>query len=348
MAMMNKPLVVSKVRKFMKAVKANNNQIGTIPRSILLNYNNVCNFKCEFCFSAETDNKHIRDCLDFETIRNLADQADELGVWEIVLTGGELLVNLPKLYELIEAFKPERFQMVIISNGYLLTEDVAKELAAKGIDCVGVSLSGMDEEKHNRERGGIKDAHRKALQALDNVHNAGMAAWPNVIFGHHNSKDPDLYACLDYAKEKGYTTYFMMAMPFGAWKDNIMDAEDMRILADIRKKYDCCFDTWDMYDKDRERISGCWTVNRIYITPLGDVLVCPYINIKIGNIKEQSYKEILDYGFSIKYFGGYSPICVSAHNRKFREKFLPDAGNIFAPLDAHEIFKEEDYIKNAE
>lgn len=348
MAMMKKPKVVKKVRAFMKAVKENENKVGKIPRCITLNYNNVCNFKCEFCFSEEKDNKHIKCCLDFSTIRDLANQADELGIWEVVLTGGELLVNLPKLYELIDAFGADRFQMIIISNGYLLTESVAVELEKKGIDCVGVSLSGMDAEKHNRERGGVKDAHKRALEALDNVHNAGMAAWPNLIFGHHNSKDADLYACLDYVKDKGYTTYLMMAMPFGSWKDNVMDAEDMRILSDIRKKYDVFFDTWDLYDKNKERVSGCWTVNRTYITPLGDVLVCPYMNIKIGNIKEQSFKEILDYGFSIKYFGEFSPICISAHNKAFREKFHPHSGNIFYPLNAHEIFKEEDYITNAD
>lgn len=348
MAMMEKPKVIEKVRRFMKAQKRNGNKVGKIPRAITLNYNNICNFKCEFCFSAEKDNAHIRECLDFETIKNLANQADQLGIWEIVLTGGELLVAPDKLFQLIDAFGPERFQMIIISNGYLMTKEMAVALANKGIDCIGISLSGMDEEKHNFERGGVKDAHKRALNALDIVHEAGMAAWPNLIFGHHNSKDPDLYACLDYAKSKGYSTYFMMAMPFGTWKDNAMDAEDMRILADIRKKYDCCFDTWDMYDPKRERISGCWTVNRTYITPLGDVLVCPYINIKIGNIKENSLKDILKYGFSIKYFGDYSPICLSAHNKEFRKRFLPEAGNIFAPLDAHEIFGEEDYLKNVE
>ena len=347
MSMMNKPHVVEKVRRFMKAQKKNDNRVGTIPRAITLNYSNVCNFNCEFCFSAEKDNAHIREHLDFEIIHNLADQADELGIWEIVLTGGELLVAPNKLYQLIDAFGADRFQMIIISNGYLMTNEMANNLAMRGIDCVGVSLSGMDEEKHNKERGGVRDAHKKALEALDNVNAAGMAAWPNLIFGHHNAKDPDLYDCLEYAKSKGYTTYLMMAMPLGRWKDNIMDAEDMRILADIRKKYDCCFDTWDLYDMKKERISGCWTVNRTYITPLGDVLVCPYINIKIGNIMEQPLKEILNYGFSIKYFGEYSPVCVSAHNRTFRKKFLPDAGNIFNPLDAHKVFSEEDYIRNA-
>ena len=40
---------------------------------------------------------------------------------------------------------------------------------------------------------------------------------------------------------------------------------------------------------------GCTTVNRLYVTPIGDVLVCPYVHIKIGNIFEQSLKEIVDY-----------------------------------------------------
>ena len=102
-----------------------------------------------------------------------------------------------------------------------------------------------------------------------------------------------------------------------------------------------------MYDRTKTKLSGCWTVNLTYITLLGDVLVCPYINIKIGNIKKQPLKDILDYGFSIKYFGEYSPICISAHNHEFRRKFLPDALNIFEPLDAHEIFGEEDYKKAA-
>lgn len=345
MSMMNKPRVVEKVHAFMKAVKANDNKVGTIPRSIVLNYNNACNFKCEFCCSSEEGNAHVREYLDLDMIRSLADQADELGIWEIVLQGGELLVDLDRLYAVIEAIRPDRFQMLLVSNGFLMTPAVAKELAQRGIDCVGISLSSMNADKHNKERGGVKDAHKRALEALDNVKAVGMTPWPNVIFGHHNSKDPDLYNLLDYIKEKKYATYLILAMPFGTWKDNIMDAEDVKILSEIRKKYDVFFDAWDMYDRKRERISGCWAVNRTYITPLGDVLACTFIDIKIGNIKQQPLKEILDYGFSIKHFGDYSPVCISAQNKTFRDKFLNKPVDIFSPLDAHEIFGEEDYRK---
>lgn len=346
MSLMDKPRVLEKLHDYVRRLRKNDNHINNIPRSITINYNNVCNFRCEFCYSTEASNEHIRMHLDHDVIQRVADEADELGIWEVVLLGGELLVDIPSFKELVRDIGPERFQVVLITNGYYLSEEVAKDLAAIGVDCIGVSVSGLDAEEHNRSRGGIKDAHSRALKALDNAAAAGMNAWPNVIFGHHNSHSKDLFDFLDYVKEKGYTTYLIMAMPFGSWKDNYMDGEDLKILADIRKKYDCCFDTWDLYDKKRERISGCWTVNRTYITPLGDVLACPYMNIKIGNVKEQSLKEILDYGFSIKYFGRYSPICISAHNKVFREKYLNGDSSVFEPLDAHNLFSEEDYIND--
>ena len=72
---------------------------------------------------------------------------------------------------------------------------------------------------------------------------------------------------------------------------------------------------WNPFDKNHEKILGCTTVNRLYITPIGDVLVCPYVHIKIGNIFEKSLKEIVDYGFSIKYFKNHSDLCLAGEDK---------------------------------
>ena len=88
------------------------------------------------------------------------------------------------------------------------------------------------------------------------------------------------------------------------------------------------------------------TVNRMYITPLGDVLVCPYVHIKIGNVYEQSLKEIRDYGFSIKHFNEYSSLCLAGEKTEFIQKYMSYEGqSIFNPAIAQEIFTEEDYVK---
>ena len=344
MSMISKPRVVQKVHDYVRKVRKNGNKVGKIPRSLTINYNNLCNFKCDFCYSTEASHEHAKMHLDDDTIKRVADEADSIGIWELVLLGGELLINISLFMHLLELLGTDRFQIVLITNGYYLTSDVANNLSEAGVDCIGVSISSLNEQEHNSSRGGIKDAHKKALAALDNAAAAGMNAWPNVIFGHHNSHSDELYEFMDYLKQKQYTTYLIMAMPFGSWKDNRMDSEDLKILGEFRKKYDCCFDTWDMYDNKKERISGCWTVNRTYLTPLGDVLVCPYMNIKIGNVKEQSLKDILDFGFSIKYFGNYSPVCISAFNSSFRDKYLNKEADLFSPLEAKEIFGKDDYI----
>ena len=99
------------------------------------------------------------------------------------------------------------------------------------------------------------------------------------------------------------------------------------------------------FDKTNEKSIGCTTVNRVYITPLGDVLACPYVHIKIGNILEQPLKEIIEYGFSIKHFAEHSPICLAGENKEFVSKYMTKAGqSIFKPAHARDIFPKNDHI----
>ena len=102
---------------------------------------------------------------------------------------------------------------------------------------------------------------------------------------------------------------------------------------------------WNPFDKNHEKILGCTTVNRLYITPIGDVLVCPYVHIKIGNIFKQPLKEIVDFGFRIKHFKNHSDLCLAGEDKNFISKFMTAEGqSIFNPSEASKIFKEEDFV----
>lgn len=338
---MEKPLVIEKTHNYMRRVRKNGNRIGRTPRSMAIDYNNVCNFKCEFCYEQE-EKKYNKEHLSLDIIERIADEAHESGIWEIVLQGGELLLDPQKLIQIIIACKPERFRMILVTNGYLLTQELALQLSEIGLDCLGVSISTLDSKEHDRSRG-IQGAHEKAIKALEYGKKAGLTVWAQPIFGHHNSHSQELFTFLNYLRDHDYGIYFLLAMPYGVWKDNYLDAEDIKIFNQIRKEYKCSFDTWDFYDRKKEKLTGCWAVNRLFITPLGDVLPCPFINIKIGNVKEQSLKEIMKYGFSIKYFGEYSPVCLAGQNQKFREKYLNGSTSMFTPEEAQEIFSKEDF-----
>ena len=65
-----------------------------------------------------------------------------------------------------------------------------------------------------------------------------------------------------------------------------------------------------------------------------------------GNIFETPLKDIVDYGFRIKYFRNHSDLCLAGEDKEFINKFMTKSGqSIFKPALAKDIFSEEDFIK---
>ena len=73
--------------------------------------------------------------------------------------------------------------------------------------------------------------------------------------------------------------------------DVVCDEKDIQHIRQLRKEYkNLNRNLWNPFDSKLEKIMGCTTVNRIYITSIGDVLACPYVHIKIGNVFKQTIK----------------------------------------------------------
>ena len=84
----------------------------------------------------------------------------------MILQGGELLLQPKKLFEVLDAIKPERFYMYLTTNGYYLDETMAKKLAEYKVSRVSVSIDSMDEKIHDEIRG-RKDSWRRAMEGLN-------------------------------------------------------------------------------------------------------------------------------------------------------------------------------------
>ena len=349
MKILDKPLVTKKINKFYLAIKNNGMKIGTVPRVIDFCYMNICNFKCEHCFTnAPVNPTKFSDTMPLSKVRDVADQAHELGIYEFDLQGGELLLYPERFFSLVEAIGPERFYVYLTTNGYFLTEDIAKKMYDAKIDRVSVSIDSINPSIHDSFRG-CKGAHSRALKALKNVQNAGIAPFLNCTVGHYNAQSSELEELLQYSYDQGYTTILNVAAPAGAWEGNddvTVDEKDLEAIQKLREKFpNITRDKWDPFDrKERKNIIGCNCVNLIYMTPFGDILPCPFVHIKLGNVYEQSLKEIVEYGFSIKYFSEYQEKCLAAENKKFINEFLSKPKSIYQPLIAEDIFIKDDYI----
>ncbi len=347
-SLLDKPRLVKKLRDFYTYVNKNNGKVGVKTRGIDLNFNNACNLRCKYCFTNSPKGDHVKEYLDYKAIRDLADQADELGYFEFDLQGGELLLQPDKLFKVLEAIKPERFYLYLTTNGYYLDDKMAKKLAEYKVSRISVSIDSMDEKIHDEIRG-RKDSWRRAMEGLKFVQKYGMDPYLNITVGHYNIHTDHLKKLLDYSKEQKYKTLINVAVPAGMWQkmDQIIcNDKDREYLKKLRRDYkNLVRNIWNPFDKTNEKILGCTTVNRLYITPIGDVLVCPYVHIKIGNIFNQRLRDIVKHGFSIKYFKNHSDLCLAGEDKNFINKFMTKEGQtIFNPADSKEIFSKDDYI----
>ena len=349
MSLINKPLVVEKFKSFHNYVKNNDGKIGTKQRGIDLNLNNACNLRCEHCFTNSSKGENVKETLPLEVVERVANEAHELGIFEWDLQGGELLSRPQILFDTLKAMKTERFYVYLTTNGWYMTDEIAQTLADLGVNRVSVSIDSMNPETHDKFRG-RKGSWERAIKALEMVQKVGISPYLNITVGRYNAQSEDVKLLLDYSKQKKYTTLLNVATPGGMWAkmtEIMVNDEDKEYLINMRKKYkNILRNLWNPFDRDREGVLGCNTVNRLYITPAGDVLVCPYVHIKIGNVKEQSLAEISKKGFSIKHFSNYSAKCLAGEDKDFVTKFMSKEGTtIFNPALADDIFGPEDFVK---
>ena len=97
-SLLNKPRLVKKLRDFYDYVQKNGGKVGTKTRGIDLNFNNACNLRCKYCFTNSPKGEGVKHMLPTSKIKEIADEADELGFVEFDLQGGELLLWPDKIF----------------------------------------------------------------------------------------------------------------------------------------------------------------------------------------------------------------------------------------------------------
>lgn len=324
-----------------------NHSHGMHVKSLELNYSNKCNFTCQHCFTRSGAGEFGETKLTLEDIKRLADEADALGIYSIDIQGGEPLLN-PQLFELLEAIGTDRFYIYITTNAWLLDEAMANRLAAAGVDRVSVSIDAFSAEEHDKFRN-KEGAYERCIKALNYVQQAGMKAYVNIVVGHYNAQSKELEDFITYLDENNWGCVFNCASPTGNWKGNydvMLTEEDSAYLEELKKRHPSIIrDLWNYLNPTDELVYGCPAVNLLYVNPLGDVLPCPYIHTKLGNIREESLETIVKRGFSVRKFRDYSRKCLVGEDVEFAKKYLDKDMSVLNPIPVKELFAEEDFYQ---
>lgn len=305
-------------------------------------YDYICNLKCNHCLNSKFPKKERG--LTIQDLKNLSEQANQLGLCQFNISGGEPLL-FKEIDDIILALNPEKFHISMSTNGHFLDYDRARHLKSIGLDKVKISLDNIDENLHNQNRNN-KDAYKKAIEAIFAAKEAALDVIIQHVISHQTAQSENTVKLAKYAQDNNFTLDILIARALGEWEGKhevLINQEDADFLYELHKKYPAARrDVFPSYGMDR----GCGAVNcTLHITKYGDVLPCVYIQIAIGNIFEESLKDIIARGLSIKHFRDHNPKCLSGEDRCFIDKYMTKFYGKPLPMHYSEAFTKDDFCK---
>lgn len=335
----DKPYVYEKIMRYEEKVKK-----GESIAILQFQYDYTCNFSCQHCCITKLRRKPGERCFSIDDVKELSRQADEMGLAQIVLTGGEPLV-FPDFDKIIKAIDPQKFYIISDSNGWFLDTKRAKHLKKIGVDKIQLSLDSLSAKDHDlfRRKSG---SHQRAIKAIDAAQNAGLSIIVQTVVTKQRVRSREFLDFIEFLNKKGVGVFVTYAKPVGAWEGNfeaLVNRKDMDYMRRLEKQCNVFTHLTPSYGLDL----GCIAVKRmVSITKYGDIMPCPYMHVSLGNFFKEPLKNIIERGMKIKYFGKYVDTCLMAEDRKFINKYV--VNKIYGkplPVSYEKVFTKKDFLK---
>ncbi|MCL2220346.1 MAG: radical SAM protein [Chitinispirillia bacterium] len=276
----------------------------------------ACNMKCSHC-SAVTLVQTQAKQLTLDDYSRLADQLCKEGCLIFHFTGGEPLLR-KDLEDIIRTFKPKRCGISIQSNGILASRVRLELLRKAGADIFCVSIDSGIPEEHDTFRN-YPGAFNLAIEALDNARDLGYQTMISTCLSHANIDSEGFLKAVALAEERGIWHSINLAVPAGNWREcnefMLTDDDQHKWREFVRRHPLCHIDLQHNW-----KAVGCGTVKeKLYLTAYGDIMPCPFIQVSLGSLREESIKTIRKRAMLYPKFAKYWPQCLAAEDREFIE-----------------------------
>jgi radical SAM protein with 4Fe4S-binding SPASM domain len=264
-----------------------------------------CTNHCPQCYLKE--NMDIRGTLETQQWKTVIDKLWEIGVPQVVFTGGECLLR-DDLVELVMYSK--QFTTGIITNGTLLSSDLAGKLCDAHLDWIQITLEAASAKIHD-EIQGRKGAWEETVSGIKNAVAAGLSVSVNATLSQKNAKElKKLIAFVRKLDVRYVSTNAIINAGRGIAEkeESGLDEKKLRkILAETQtyaQLHDVVFN-WFLptcYKNVNpvelgfgQRCCSACSVNMM-IEPNGDVIPCQsWTQQKLGNILSDPWEQIWDH-----------------------------------------------------
>lgn len=262
-----------------------------IPWSILLDPTSACNLNCTGCWAAEYGNKLN---MSYEQLDDIINQANKLGVYFFLYSGGEPLVRKKDIIRLCEAHPDCQF--TAFTNGTLIDEEFADELLRVKNFIPAISVEGFEEATDFRRGQGTFQQVERAMKILKDK------KLPFGISCCYTRANVEVIGSEEYFDQMiawgAKFCWLFTYMPIGkeAVPELMVTAEQRKFMYERVRRFrnEKPIFTLDFWN-DGEYSKGCLAGGRMYlhINANGDMEPCAFIHYSDSNIKEKTLLEAL-------------------------------------------------------
>ena len=166
---------------------------------VFLAVTNKCPLQCEHCY--DWNPEHIKTDLSTLELKRIVKTIQNKGVSHLQFLGGEPLLEIKKICEVVKASDPGT-DFWITTSGFLLDYNKALELKISGIKGIIVSLDHFDPEHHNTFRNNNK-AFKRVEMAVKNGQKAQLIVALSICVTKEFISNANLKAYMELAKKLG-------------------------------------------------------------------------------------------------------------------------------------------------
>ncbi len=268
------------------------------------NTTNQCNMFCDHCY--RDAGMRSEDELSTAQAMKLIEEIKRAGFQIMIFSGGEPLMRAD-IYELASFAKEVGLRPVMGTNGSLITAEVADQIKKAGFMAAGVSLDSLDPTKNNNFRK-LDNAYQLTVEGMHNLKEAGVPFQIHTTVMDWNVGE--LEDITDFAIEIGAMAHHVFFLVPTGRAVNIEDealkvAEYERTLARLMEKQrtvpieikpTCAPQFIRVADKKGIPLrfsKGCLAgISYCIISPTGAVQPCAYLDMPLGNVKDQPFDAI--------------------------------------------------------
>lgn len=244
-----------------------------------------CNWKCKHCYIPYYQNYTI----PIPILKKLLIELRDLGVFEIVYTGGEIFL-LDNIVDIIRYTRSLGFKVILYSNVSLLDEEIIKQLTEINISLIGCTLFSLESEIHDFITQ-IHGSMEKSLKNIALIKKYGIPLEIKAGITKLNPMEGDKIKEFCFENRFIFTPYYDINRKY----DGDVSPEELRIeepdlIKIIKKEKER--DLITKFDKDSNDYACEALRYTLSIRSDGTITPCPRFFMELGNINNDSIKKI--------------------------------------------------------